>query len=330
MRCYSILVLLVIVCIVPFNACASSHISNTQRFMVHKDKTLIFVGQDGDTIKQYVQKTGLTPTGVMFYTSVQRMEGLLSVIDIGAGPQHGTGLLEQYPNAAIQIGLYMVDALNGILAGTFDANLDILANWLIKADRLVFLRIGYEFDNPDNHYDPTLYKNAYRHIVTHLYNKGVRNTAYVWHSYTAEKQKYEWNEWYPGDNYVDWFGASIFSTGNIPYAENFLKVAKRHHKPFMIAESSPMGMYTVHGKKDWFNHVFRFINKNNIQTFCYINSNWDVLPMYKEQHWGDARVEKDQEVMKLWLEEVRKSRYIKPSSNLFLQLDCHSNYGRHK
>ncbi len=300
---------------------ASAHFSkNHLVFVPPIGKTLLLIGQDMDTIDQYIQKTNNIPNGVMFYTSVQRMEGLLSAIDIGAGIQHGNAILSKYPNATIQIGLYMVDALEAINAGQYDQNLNILADWLLKANRPVFLRIGYEFDNPENHYEPVLYKKSFRHIVDLLRKKGVHNTAYVWHSYTAAKQLYSWNDWYPGDNYVDWLGASIFSTGNIPFAEKFIALSKKHHKAFMIAESSPMGMYTVHGKKDWFNHVFRFIIKNNIQAFCYINSNWDVLPMYKGQHWGDARIEKYPEIQKLWSAEINKKRYMRSSADLFKEI----------
>ena len=282
-------------------------------YVPQEGKTFFFVGQDLNTINEYVQKTGqVQPGGVMYYTSVQRMEGVLSAINIGAGPQYGDGLLKQYPDSAIQLGLYMVKALDDVVKGRYDENLKILADWLIKSKRPVFLRIGYEFDNPfENNYDPKSYIKAYRHIVDFLRKKGVTNTAYVWHSYTAAKMLHTWIEWYPGDSYVDWFACSIFSTGNIPYAQKFLKLAKKHHKPFMIAESSPMGMYTIPGKKDWFSHVFRFIHQNDIQAFCYIDSNWDALPMYQGQHWGDQRVEHYPAILKIWQDEIKNSRYIK-------------------
>lgn len=289
-------------------------------FAPAKGKTLLFIGQDGDTIKEYSDKINVKPTGVMFYTSVQRMEGLDHIENIGAGPQHADGLLKDYPDAVIQIGLYMVEALDGIAAGEYDANLTKFANWIIKANRPVYIRIGYEFDNPDNRYDPVKYKKAYTYIVDFLRKNKVSNAAYVWHSYTAEKLEYTWESWYPGDDYVDWFASSIFTTGNIPYAAKFNAMSRAHHKPFMIAESTPRGMFTVHGKRDWFNHVFRFIEQNNIAGFSYINSNWDVMPMYEGQGWGDARIETDKEIEKLWLDHTKKSRYLKSSSSLFHKL----------
>lgn len=274
-----------------------------------KGKTLLFVGQDGDTIKEYVNHTAMVPKGVMFYTSVQRMEGLETSVDIGAGPQYADALLKDYPDAHLQIGLYMVGVLEGIIAGQYDQNLLTLTEWLRHANKPTYLRIGYEFDNPENQYDPKLYKKAYIYIVNYLRSKKLSNVAFVWHSYTAAIQPHPWKEYYPGNAYVDWFGASLFSTGNIPYATKLHLMAKAHKKPFMIAEASPSGMYTKHGKKDWFRHIFRFIEENNIEAFSYINSNWDAMPMFKSLKWGDARIENDSVIQELWLREISQQRY---------------------
>ncbi len=310
--------LFILSCVISASLAHASVKQNS--FVPPKGNTLLIIGQDGNTIDAYVDKTGNKPAGVMIYTSVQKMEGLVSSIDIGAGPQYGNDLLEKHPWGVVQIGLYMVDALTDITTGMYDQNLLILANWLKQANRPVYLRIGYEFDNPENRYEPKAYAKAFIYIVDYLRKNNVKNAAYVWHSYTAAKKPYPWEDYYPGDDYVDWFGSSIFSTGNLPYAAEFIAYAKRQHKPFMIAESTPSGMFTVHGKKDWFNHVFRFIEQNNVEAFCYINSNWDELPMYKGQGWGDARVQKDPMILKLWLEAIHKRRYLKSSSSLFYTL----------
>ena len=93
--------------------------------------------------------------------------------------------MEHYPKALVQIGLYMVNALDGVIAGQFDYNIEKLAEVFKREDRPIYLRIGYEFDNPDNHYDPVKYIMAYRYIVDKLHRLGVNNVAYVWHSYAV-------------------------------------------------------------------------------------------------------------------------------------------------
>lgn len=50
-------------------------------------------------------------------------------------------------------------------------------------DMSFYIRIGYEFDNPENHYDPENYKLAFRRIVDRFKDVNLTNVAFVWHSY---------------------------------------------------------------------------------------------------------------------------------------------------
>ena len=298
--------------------CSAFAVSNP--FAPPSGKTLLFVGQDRDTVANYVQATGNNiPGGAMFYSSVARIEGLLEPSDAGSAPMDGEALLKSYPNSVIQLGLYMVDESKDTLAGTYDANLKILAQWIKKANRPVYLRIGYEFDNPDNHYDPQEYKQAFRYIVDFLRKEKVENAAYVWHSQCwGEKASQQWMDWYPGDGYVDWFASSLFSIPSGAWiSSDFIKLAREHHKPFMIAESAPWGLYSVRAKMDWYKHIFQFIKDQKVDAFCYINSNWDATPMWKGLHIGDSRVEVNADVKDLWLNEINTGNYIKASPDLF-------------
>ncbi|MBF0503558.1 MAG: hypothetical protein HQL14_00505 [Candidatus Omnitrophica bacterium] len=308
-----------VICTVLLIMAACPVFSASAPFVPPSGKTLLLVGQDRDTIAGYVRATGNTPGGTMMYSSIQKMEGLKSPSDLGSGPMDGDALLRVYPNSVVQIGLYMVDALDDTIAGTYDANLKTLAQWLKKADRPVYLRIGYEFDNPLNHYDPQKYKRAFRYVVDFLRKEGVNNAAWVWHSYCwGDKSAFQWIDWYPGDDYVDWFAASMFAMpSGLWRTSDFVKLAREHHKPFMIAESTPWGMYTVQGKIDFLNHLFRFIRDWNIEAFCYIDSNWDVMPMFKGQHIGDDRIEENADTKNFWLKEISSERYLKASPGLF-------------
>ncbi len=295
--------------------------AHSSSFAPPSGKTLLLVGQDRDTIARYVRATGNIPGGTMFYTSIQEVKGLDRANEYGSGPEDGKALLRSYRNSVIQVGLYMVGGLDNTLAGTYDANLKKLAQWIKKANRPVYLRVGYEFDLPANHYDPPQYIRAFRYVVDFLRKEGVHNAAYVWHSYCwTEKSGQQWMDWYPGDDYVDWFGVSIFSTSQIPMASNFLQLAREHGKPFMICESTPQGMYTIRGKIDFLNHICRFIKDQNVEAFCYINTNWDKQQMWAGQSWGDARLEKYPEIKDLWLKEIGQDRYLKSSPDLFKSL----------
>lgn len=294
--------------------------SASNPFVPPSGKTLLIVGQDRDTIAYYVHATGSVPGGTMFYTSIQKMDALDGPIDYGGGSMDGDVLLQTYPNSVIQLGLYMVDGLNNTLTGAYDANLITLAQWIKNANRPVYLRIGYEFDNPSNHYDPQQYIQAFRYVVNFLRREGVKNAAFVWHTDCGDHPGQQWLDWYPGDDYVDWFGVSIFGTSQIPMATKFLNFAREHGKPFMICESSPWHMYTVQDKIYWFTHIFRFIKDQNVAIFCYINCNWNAQDLWRNLNLGDARLEKTKETKDLWLNEIAHGRYLKASPNLFQTL----------
>ena len=292
------------------------------KFVPSKGKILYFAGQNVDSIKDYVQTVGIIPAGLMTYTSVQNADSLDQPMDNGAGINHAQYLLDKYPDTALQIGLYMVDALDGIIAGDFDDNIDFIGSFIKHSSRPVFLRIGYEFDGPHNHYNPAKYVKAYRRIVDRFRKNGVNNVAYVWHSY-ASKLSRPLEDWYPGDEYVDWFGISFFDQKDEKMFMPMLRLARLHHKPVMVAEASPARTSTSLGEacwNGWFKRYFDFINKNNIKCFCYININWDNFPLFKELNWGDARLGTNEFIRQKWVEEIRKDKYLMSSGQLFNQI----------
>jgi hypothetical protein len=280
-------------------------------------RILLIVGQDVETINRYVEGTGLPPGGVMSYTSVQRLDGLDAPADHGAGPVHASELLERYPHSVLQLGLYMVDALDGIAAGEYDVQLERLARWLARIRRPVYLRVGYEFDAPPNRYEPKAYQRAFRHVVELLRTQGVENVAYVWHSYAAKTAR-PVDAWYPGDAFVDWVGISYF--GQVPdYPEAVMAFAKAHGKPVMIAEASPAGVGTKYdwlSWQSWFVDFFRFVKEHRIPVISYINTDWDSQRMWEGQGWEDARVEANSSVKAAWLDEVTRPAYIHATPDL--------------
>ena len=66
--------------------------------------------------------------------------------------------------------------------------------------------------------------------------------------------------------------------------------------------------------------IFDFIDEQKVDAFCYIDSNWDSLPMYKNWNWGDGRVEKNEEIKEFWLTNINRDRYLKASKDLFAVL----------
>jgi hypothetical protein len=192
--------------------------------------------------------------------------------------------------------------------------------WFSRSKRSGYLRVGYEFDFPANKYEPGKYVKAYQHVHDKLDDQGITNVAYVWHSFAASSVRIE--DWYPGDDYVDWVAVSFFaqSVGQIaPVAE----YARQRKKPLMIAESTPFGLGTGKGEESWdkwFAPVFGFIDKYHVKAFCYINWDWESQPMFRGQGWGDCRIQVNDLVKNRWLETTGSERILKSSKGLYKQL----------
>lgn len=311
--------LFLVFCLVFLAGAGSSFAGDREvRFAPPEGKILLIIGQDKVSIGDYVRAVRTVPGGTMIYTSVQNVEGLETEANVGGGIHHGGYLLDKYPDSVLQIGLWMVDACEGIVKGELDGNIDKLGAWIQQAKRPVFLRIGYEFDLPLNHYEPQVYSQAFRYIVDRFRRSQINNVAYVWHSY-ANLPQHPWEDWYPGDDYVDWFAVSVFGKPNI-YMKKFGELARQHHKGFMIAESTPRGIGTGWGEaswKNWFEPFFQFVSDEKVQVVSYIDFDWESIPMFRGQGWGDARIQANEIVKKRWLGEVLQDKYLQASPKLF-------------
>ena len=286
-------------------------------------KTLLLIGQNQDSMDAYVKEFKIIPAGFMLYTDLDKCSGLSEPVDNGSGTIYGQHIVDNYPGTVLQIGLYMVNMLDGAPEGKFDSSIEQLGTWIAATKRPVFLRIGYEFDAPFNCYDPKKYVQTFRYIVERLRKNHIDNVAYVWHSYASYPiyMKNELSDYYPGDDYVDWFGVTYFD--NDAYGINMtkmVKMAKEHGKPLMLAETTPAHIGVEGGKQSfyrWYRPLFKFIAKNDVKMLCYINDDWDSEPMFASYQFKDARIQSNKEISKIWLDEISKDRYIKYSKNLY-------------
>jgi hypothetical protein len=307
---------------------------------------LFFVGQDLESIDDYYSNVemGSKPCGVTTYTTIQAppgnsLHGLDVAVDYGAGTVHAKALLDRFPHSMLAIGLDIVDrsgkTLRSIANGSLDHDLNALGDFIVKSKRPVFLRIGYEFDGPWNHYDPAQYIAAFRKIVLHLRNvRKVPNFVSVWQSATSRHGTYldrKIMDWWPGEDVVDWLGSSYFEF-HPPSWNNLVAVATLHSKPVLICESAPQGydlglgtyapsigngenarrISSVHVWKKWYAPFFEFVRSNGhiIRGVAYINCHWKSQAMWSpgggNGYWGDSRVSVASEVKSRWESEMQQ------------------------
>lgn len=200
-----------------------------------------------------------------------------------------------------------------IISGKYDKEINLLTSLIKKP---AFLRVGYEFNNPDAKYKPNEYIQAWKHIEK-LVRKN-KHLILVWDCCTAfSKNIKEVMKYYPGDTNVDWFGNNFFGVKHFKdnknkVTEDFYQESVRHKKPLMICESSAARVGVLNGQKswdEWFKPYFKWIVEHkNVKAFCYINWNWATD--WKQPEWGNCRIE-DNEVVRInYVKELSDRRYF--------------------
>lgn len=273
----------------------------------------------------------------MVYTDIQQLRGLLHPVDYGSGIEYADGLLKTSPFVGLQIGLWLngTAGCTDLLSGKLNGQVKRLFRYLIVECQAtkIFLRVGYEFDNPSFGYDnPSTFHQAFRCLVEtcdRLYSRRMCSSkiAFVWHSWGAgTPRSTSLADFYPGNDCVDWIGVSIFSQlyterarlGNRATVEAVLKFAAAHGKPAMIAESTPFGGIDQLSDpwNDWFDPVIQLISEFDIAMWSYINSDWESQPMWHGVGFGDTRLSSNATVMQLW------KRHVLVNPRFLTQLSC--------
>ena len=229
------------------------------------------------------------------------------------------------PDLMLQVGLNLKTRKIGeqckqIIKGKHNKNLLELVKSIKNYKNPVFLRIGYEFNNPTHNYQPKEFISAWKYIVDLFRKNDVKNIAFVWNCCTAFTRNIdEIMKFYPGDEYVDWFSDNLFGARHFTEINNpkiitktFLQEAEKHKKPVMVGESSPARTGVDKGKEswnEWFKPYFKWIeNYPIIKAFCYIN--WDWGKDWKQPEWLNGRIEENEEVRKLYVRELSKEKDI--------------------
>lgn len=94
---------------------------------------------------------------------------------------------------------------------SFEWNLQQVADMLAKyPDVPVFLRFGAEFDVWSTPTEPQAFVNAFRY-VSDFFESRVPQVAMVWSPNSVSSWNVDVNDFYPGDEYVDWVGVSLYA-----------------------------------------------------------------------------------------------------------------------
>lgn len=150
---------------------------------------------------------------------------------------------------------------------------------------------GYGDPNyPDG---PERYRDAYRHIIDIFRDEGVNNITWFFHYNYESSPPNEWNQpkyYYPGDNYIDWIGFSLygaqtidenwedlkFSTQLQDYSNSFNAI--NTHRPVALLEFGVTDGHPDGNKSAWLQDAFSTILNNPYIKFSAISiwhENWE-------------------------------------------------------
>ena len=211
-----------------------------------------------------------------------------------------------------------------------DLEVENIIDGLRHVNRQIFFRPGYEANGPwNNLHAPTFIAN-YRKIADRVREEELP-VAMVWNVVVGDGGGWSAyanaDDYYPGDEYVDWWAFNIFGrvTFDVPFWElevdKFLNAADAAGKPVLIGEATPQytGAEDPEDWEDWFAKFFARIEDNpGIKAHTYINWDWGATnPADNWTDWLDARLEAaDPTVRANYLERIGDPAYLHAGAGL--------------
>jgi hypothetical protein len=291
------------------------------------NRIILGAGQDADGFDSYRRLFDDQHQPLLFMTYVGLCKPVAAITAWGTQVQYELARLAPY-RMVPQVGLNLTGGKDdgsgedaAIAAGRYDMQIAAFADAVSSLKRPVFLRIGYEFEGSWNNYHPSSFVQAWHRITKGLRDRGVP-FATVWCAAGASAgwlPPEQLMKFYPGDDWVDWWGVDIFSEDEFtrPQLKAFLDAARLHQKPVMIGESTPRYVGVLSGAQSWarwFEPLLRLLQQRpEIKAVCYINwewKEWSERLGYPWQDWGDARIQRNEVVRDLWVKSLADPIYL--------------------
>lgn len=229
----------------------------------------------------------------------------------------------------LQIGLNLTagkddgsSRVDEVAAGRYDEALTAFIESLRSFAVPAWVRIGYEFEGSWNGYSPDGYVAAFKYVSDRIRAGDPGPVATVWCAAGGSAGWLSFAElmaYYPGDAYVDWWGVDTFSPDELthPWLADFYALAAKHRKPVMLGEVTPRYVGADKGWESWtrwYKPFFEMVRRHpEIKAISYINWDWahwsDALG-FSWHNWEDARLQRDELLRQLWVEELSRPIWI--------------------
>lgn len=191
------------------------------------------------------------------------------------------------------------NGLSAIANGAYDFYIDQWARAAAARKQLIMVRLAHEMNDPyrypwgPQNNQPQDFIAAWRHVVDRFRLAGANNVLWVWSPHLAYAG---WEQYWPGDEYVDWVATGALNYGTVAAWSNwwsFSDIFGRHYaslaglrKPIMIAE---FGAVAVGGDRArWYGDALTSIHTDYpaVRAVLFFNVHSDKTVTYQSIDWS--------------------------------------------
>lgn len=169
---------------------------------------------------------------------------------------------------------------------------------------------------------PERFRDAYRHIIDLFREEGANNVTWVLHLNAGSAPEKPWNNYaayYPGDDYIDWIGVSVYGAqtptelrGWNPRFRDVLDDAYgeisaiSRNKPIAVLE---LGVVENEGKANWIRDALRDLRGGRyprVKAISWWHSNWKN----DDGSWSYMRIDSSPSALAAYREGVANSFFV--------------------
>ncbi len=220
-----------------------------------------------------------------------------------------------------------VYSLENIYNGKFDKEIEEWARKARDSEIPIFIDFGVEVNGkwfPWSGYyngrDGEKFKKVYRHVVDIFNKENVTNVFWFFHVNVPSDPDEEWNKmykYYPGDNYVDFIGLSVYGPLNPDedcvyfsdlMKDNWEEIKKIGNKPLFVLEFGVTDGHKECEKGKWLKDAFETILNGGygFAGISYWHENWEEY----DGVYGTLRVDSSNESLKVFRKYINDSRFL--------------------
>ena len=182
-----------------------------------------------------------------------------------------------------------------------------------------------------NYYDGAeRYRDAYRHIIDIFKSEKVTTITWFFHADIYSNPDVEWNQaklYYPGDNYIDWIGVSLYGAQNQKedYWDSFSEILEERYKtiteistkkPIALLEFGVTDNHPLGDKSEWLEDAFETILSGkyiNFKAISYWHESWEE----ENRAIASIRIDSSQESLETFKDYAHRSIFIVGRDSIF-------------